>query len=182
MIFEGLNKLRRNSIMTSIVLMAAGIILIICPEPYITALISSVGSVMIIVSIVMILDFMDSNKALIHFAYLTGALILGIAGIAVLVYEMDVLYVIAWLFGAFLVIDGVNGIIHTLVYARRSQRKAWWTLIPLDAVLVILGLIVFLNPFWDSPGPFLKVIGWMILFSAAVSALRLVWDWPLKSE
>ena len=48
MIFQTVDKLKRQSVMLSIILMAAGVVIIICPEPYIQAMTNLLGYVMII--------------------------------------------------------------------------------------------------------------------------------------
>ena len=180
MIFEGLNYLRRNAIMTAIELMAFGIVLLILPEVYLPALIMAGGSVMIIISICMVFDFLSSNKALIHFIYLTGAIALGIGGIAVLIFQDDVIFVLGFFLGLFLVLGSIRGIFNSYVYARRSEIKGWWALIPLYAIQIVSGAFIMINPWWDDPSEFKQVIALVIIFASIVSALKLVWVWPLR--
>ena len=182
MIFEGLNSLRRNAIMTSIVLLSFGIVLLMLPELYLQPLIEGLGAAMIIISLGMIFDFLHSNRSLIHFIILTGALALGIAGIAVLIFQDDVLFVLGAMFGIILVIAGLQGICHAWVYARRSQRKGWWILIPAYVLLIASGFVIFFNPWWDEPSAFKQVIGITIVLSSIVSALRLIWVWPIRKD
>ncbi len=181
MIFDGLNSLKRNAIMMAIVLMAFGIVVLILPEEYIPSLIVATGSVMIISSIGMVFDFLSSNKALIHFIFLTWALALGILGIAVLIFHEDVLFVLGFFFGLFLVLVSIHGIFHSYVYARRSERKGWWILIPLYVIQIALGLLMMINPWWSEEGEFKQIIGFVIVFASVVSALRLIWVWPIKN-
>ncbi len=180
MIFDSLNSLRRNAIMTAIVLMAFGIILLILPEDYLPPLIMAAGSVIIIIALGMIFDFLSSNKSLINYIFLTGALALGIIGIAVLIYQNDVLFVLGFLFGLFLTLESINGIVHSWVYARRSERQGWWVLIPMYVIQIVCGVLIMINPWWSEPGAFKQVIGWVIVFASIVSAMRLIWVWPLR--
>ena len=80
MLFQTLDKLKRQSILAAILLMALGIVILICPESYINALIVASGYLMIIFAIVRILDFIAGKKALIHYVLFTGALIVAILG------------------------------------------------------------------------------------------------------
>ena len=182
MLFQELNRLKWNTVMSSIVLMTAGILMVICPGEYVTTMIEMLGAVLLILTVLGVLDFISSNKALIHYIYLTGWLIVGIAGCAVLVFEIDALYAISWIFGIFLILIGVGNIVSALSYARRAGRRGWWILIPLSLMQVAAGLIVLLNPWWDAPENLFKVVGVMILFSSLISILRLIWGWPLKAE
>lgn len=180
MIFQELNRLKRNSIMSAVVLMAIGIIMVICPDPYITSLINLLGVIMLVAAVVMALEFISSKKALIHFLWLTLALILVIVGTLILIFEIDTLYAISWIFGIFLILYGLYCLLHALTFARRAERKAWWLLIPLSAALIVLGIIAIWNPRWETPGELLTTTGWMIVFAAIISVLRLIWIWPVK--
>ena len=182
MIFQELNKLKRRTIMSSIILIVIGILMILCPDEYNRTMIGLMGAVLLVFSIIGILEFLGSNRALIRYIYLTGWLVLGIVGFAVLVFEINSLYAVGWIFGAFLVLSGIWDIINAFVYAKRSGRKGWWILVLLALVLVALGIIVLINPRWESFGIFFKVIGVTMLFSSLVSILRLIWIWPIKSE
>ncbi len=182
MIFEGLNSLRRNAIMTSIVLLAFGIVLLMLPELYLQPLIEGMGAVMIIISLNMIFDYLGSRKSLINFILLTAALVLGIAGIAVLIFQDNVIFVLGALFGVILILSGFHGVFHAWVYSRRSQRQGWWMLIPLYILLIVSGFIILFNPWWDEPGAFKQAIGITIVISSIVSALRLIWVWPISND
>jgi uncharacterized membrane protein HdeD (DUF308 family) len=70
---------------------------------------------------------------------------------------------------------------HSLTYARRSQRKGWWVLTILSVLLIITGILIFVNPFWNSADMLMKVIGCAVFFSAIVSGIRLIWTWPVRN-
>lgn len=179
MLFEELGKLKRSSIMTSIILMAIGIVMIMCPAQYVDALVSVLGYGMVILATVWILNFISGKKCLMNYVYLTVALILALLGIAVLVTKNIVLF-IGIVFGLVLVGDGVISIISTWMYARRAQRKGWWVLIVLSALMILFGLIVLINPWWDEPVKLFDVIGGMLIFSSMASIVRLIFNWPIK--
>ena len=182
MLFESLNKLKRKSIFSAILLTALGVIVLICPDEYIPMLTLVFGYALIIIAIVMMLNFFSSNKSLMEYIKFVGALVLGIVGICVLVFRSDILRVLAWLFGFLLILDGGRTMIHSFTYARRSQRKGWWVLAILSLLLIAAGVILFLNPWWHSSDMLMKVIGCAILFSAIVSGIRLLWTWPLRNS
>lgn len=182
MLFQTLDKLKRQSILASIILAVLGIVLLICPAGYIHALVVTAGYVMIIFAIVQILEFIAGKKALIHYITFTGALVIAVFGAFVLIYSENVLRGLGWLFGLVLVQDGVFSLINALIFARRSDRKGWWVLILLAALLAAFGVLIFVNPWWDTPSGLAKVIGGALLFSSLASALRLIWAWPFKDE
>ena len=182
MLFQELGKIKRSSIMTSIILMVLGVTMILCPARYVDALVSTLGYVILIFAAYLIMEFLSSKRVLINYIYLTGALILALLGIAVLVFYNHMVLVIGIVFGLVLLIDGITGIVNTLMYARRSGRRGWWVLIVLDTLMIVFGLIVLVNPFWNEPTMLFDVIGGMLLFSSVVSIVRLFILWPIKVE
>lgn len=181
MLFQELGKLKRSSIMTSIIWMAVGLLMIICPQQYTSSLVQVLGYGLVIFAVVMILDFISSKRVLMNYIYLTGALIIALLGIAVEV-DTNIVRGIGWVFGLLLIVDGGISIFNTLLYIKRSQRKGWQIMIVLSALLVLFGLIVLVNPWWGEPTLLFDVVGGMLLFSSVVSIMRLVFIWPIKDE
>ena len=181
MLFQELGKLKRSMIMTSVIMMAVGILMLICPERYVSLLVVAAGYGLLILATVMGLEFLSSKKVLINYVYLTGSLLIGILGAAVHFYRKDVLQVLGLIFGIFLVVEGLNELFNTWKYARRAQRKGWWIQILLSLLLLLAGLVVLTNPWWDTPGSLMKVIGAMMLFSSAVGIVHVVLIWPFKN-
>ena len=182
MLFDSLDKLRRNSIMSAILLVVLGVIIMVCPDKYIPLLIQLLGYTLVVIAIVMILNFFSGNKSLMEYIKFTGALLLGVAGILALVYQSDVMRVLAWVSGFLLVLDGARTMFHAFTYARRSQRKGWWVLAILSLLLIVAGVLVLANRWWDTPEMLMKVIGCAVFFAAIISAIRLIWTWPLRKE
>lgn len=180
MLFESLDKIRRNSIMSAILLAALGTIILICPKTYVGSLILVFGYTLVVVSLVMMLNFFSSTKSLMEYIKFVGGLILGIVGLCVLLYKDDIMSVLAWLFGLLLVLDGARTMFHSFTYARRSEREGWWVLAVLSGILMVAGIALFVNPWWDTPEKLTSVIGGTVLFSSLVSAIRLIWTWPLR--
>jgi len=180
MLFQELGKLKRSSIMTSIILVAVGILMIICPKQYVGALVSTLGYAALVFAGVMVLDFISARKVLMSYVTFTGALILALLGIAIVAFETDVVKAIGLIFGVILVGDGIVGIVNAWMYARRAGRKSWWVLIVLNVLMILCGLIVLVNPWWNEPTMLFDVIGGMLLFSSIVSITRLFYLWPIR--
>ena len=181
MLFQTLDKLRRQSILAAILMMALGVVMLICPESYVNTFVVTVGYGMIIFAIVEMLEFIVSKKALIRYIIFTGALFIAILGVFILIYNEDLLKALGWLFGFVLVQDGLFSLLNALLFVRRSNRKGWWIMIVLAVLLMTLGVLIFLNPWWDSPTLLAKIIGGALLFSAFVNTLRLIWVWPFRN-
>ena len=55
MLFQSINKIKRSSVIMSMILIAVGLAMVICPERYIDTLVSSMGYLALILAVVMIL-------------------------------------------------------------------------------------------------------------------------------
>ncbi len=62
LLFESLDKLKRNSIMTAILLMALGAVIIICPNEHLGMLLLAGGYTLVIFAIVMMLNFLSGKN------------------------------------------------------------------------------------------------------------------------
>ena len=62
MLFESLDKIKRNAIFTAILLVALGAVMLICPDTYIPTMILVFGYTLIITAIVMMLNFYSSKS------------------------------------------------------------------------------------------------------------------------
>lgn len=182
MLFQELGKLKRTSIMSSIIMVAVGELMIMCPEQYVNSLVSVLGYGLLIFAAVIILDFISGKKVLMNYIYLSGALVLALVGAAILVFDSDAVRVIGLVFGVWLIGVGLVDIINALMYARRAGRQGWWVLAVLSVLLIVCGLVVLVNPWWSEPVKLFDVIGGMLLFSSVVSIVRLVLVWPIKGE
>lgn len=180
MLFQELGKLKRSSIMTSIILAAVGILMIICPQQYVGALVATLGYGLLVLAAVMVLDFISGKKALMNYIKFTLALLMALLGVAIVAFEADTVRIIGLIFGVVLVGDGLVGIANAWMYARRAGRSGWWVLIVLSVLMILCGLIVLVNPWWNEPTLLFDVIGGMLLFSSIVSIVRLFWLWPIR--
>ena len=181
MLFQELSKLKRSSIMTSIILMAVGILMIICPPQYIDTLVSALGYGMVTLAAVMVMDFLSSRKVLMNYIYLTGALLMALLGIAVLTLD-DIVRVLGIVFGLVLIGTGVISFVRAWMFARRAELKNWWVLAVLSGIMIVLGLLLLINPWWKEINQLFDVIGCMLLYSSAVGIVRLIFLWPIKGE
>ena len=181
MLFEELSKIKRSSIMTSIILAAVGIVMILCPPQYVESLVAVLGYGMVIFAGVMMLNYITAKKSLINCIKFAGALIMLLLGISVLVFD-NIVLLIGVVFGLVLVCDGLLTIVNTWMYARRAKLKNWWVLILLSLLLIAGGLVILVNPWWNEVLRLFDVIGIMLLFSSLVGIVRLIIIWPIKDE
>ena len=181
MLFEELSKIKRSSIMTSIMLVAIGIVMIICPPQYVDSLVAVLGYGMVIFAGVLMMNYISAKKSLINCIIFAGALALLLLGIAVLVFT-NIVLLIGIIFGLVLLGDGVLTLINTWMYARRANLRGWWVLVLLSLLLIAGGVIILINPWWNETIKLFDAIGVMLLFSSLISILRLIIIWPIKDE
>ena len=182
MLFQSINKIKRSSVIMSMILIAVGLAMVICPERYIDTLVSSMGYLALILAVVMILDYLNSKKVLMNTVMFGCAMAIGLMGLSVLVFSDKILKLLGWLFGVLLVLQGIELFYNALMYIRPSGRNGWWLMAILAVILVAAGVTIFLNPFWDTQKALLKIIGFTLLFDAVVSILRVIWIWPRAEE
>lgn len=168
--------------MTSVVLIAIGIIMLIWPASGVDTLIAILGYVILIIAAVTILDFLGSNKGLMDYVSLAVGLVFLIAGVAVLVFYNDMLTVISLVFGIILILGGAGSILNTVIFVRRSGHKGWVILLILSILLVLAGVMVLVNPWWATTAELMRIIGWAMLFSAVVSIVQVILIWPFRTE
>jgi uncharacterized membrane protein HdeD (DUF308 family) len=178
MLFESLDKIRRGTLLSAILLIALGLVILICPVAYIDSLMLAFGYGLIIVCVVMLLEFFTNKNMLVEYMNLIIALALGIVGLCVLLFRDDVVTTLAWLSSFLLLLHGVLTFRYSVTYARRSGKSSWWVFALLGALLIVCAVVLFFNPWWKTPDMLAKVIGIAVFFSAAVSIIRLVWAWP----
>lgn len=182
MISEELLKLKRKAIMAAFVLVVIGILMIICPDEYISIMIKLFSAVVLIVAVLGCLEFLSSNKAMIQYLYLIGWMILGIVGAALMVFEFQSLNILSILAGIILIVLGIYSMFSSLTYARRSGRGGWWLLVVFAIILIACGVLSIINPQLRILGNQFRAIGILMIISSVVYILRFIWLWPAKAE
>ena len=182
MLFDELDKLKRVAIMTSIILMFIGVLLLILPITIFEVFNSLIGFALLVVLVFSILSFISSKKVLISYIKLVGGLVCGTLGFVFLIFDTFLISILYLLVGIIPIVSGIYGIVHALLFARTSGRKGWWVLIILAVALMAFGTLQFINPWMETAEGFLKVIGGVLMASSIISALRLIWIWPIKSN
>ncbi len=191
MLFQELGKLKRTTIMFSIIMMTLGIVMILCPNSYTGALIDVLGYVALIAATVMILNFIGGRRSAGDYISLTISLIIGIVGLSVLVFNDEtntILYTLSVIFGAFLIIDGIHSLLNAFIYGRRAGRTGRWVLVVLPGLLLMYGSIIIIKFNRNQANvvaashELLTTFGWLLVFSSIVGIVRLILVWPIKKE
>ncbi len=182
MLFNVLDKLKNQTIVTTLILMILGLFMLIIPEKCDNMLIYALGYVVILLGAVMVWDFIAAEKKMSAYITFTFALLLIILGMYILMASDNILKVLSVLFGILLIVDGLHSALHAWMYARRSGKKWWGILLVLSILLIAAGITIFNNPWWHESHSFVKVIGGVILFAAAAGFVRLILVWPIRKK
>ena len=180
MLLEALGNIKNKTLITSLVLMIVGLLMLIIPEQHDRALVILLGYALVLLGAVMVWNYIGGKKEFFNSILFTGALLIIVLGIYVLVSGDDILKVLSVLFGILLIIDGFHSLVYAWAYSRRSKRKGWWVLHILSALLIVAGIVILNNPWWTTAHSFVKVIGGTILFAAAAGIVRLFMVWPIR--
>ena len=162
--------------------MMLGILMVLCPEPYIVSMIGALGSVLLVFAILGVLEFLDSNRLMVDYMSLTWNLVVGIVGTAIIVFEVHSLYVVSLLFGVFLILTGILNFLNAFIYGKRSGRTGWWIMIILAMILVAFGIVILIHPNVTTLKSLFSQIGIILMISAPINILHLIWIWPIKGE
>ena len=180
MLFEVLDKLKQQTVISTVLLMVLGLLMLIIPEQYDGTLVNVLAYVVILIGSVMVWDFVAKEKKLVDCILFIAALLLILLGIYILVSGDKILKVLSVLFGILLMIDGLHSALHAWMYARKAGKKWWGLLLFLSILLFLAGILILNNPWWHTTHSFVKVIGGVILFAAATGIIRLILVWPIR--
>lgn len=185
MLFDAMTKIKRQSIIISILLMCLGMVLIVCPEEYVSALIMLAGYIMIIYAMEQSLEYIGGRGSLIQSISFIIAVFIGLIGLAVLVFHENILNVLSWIFGVILLLEGGNDLHYSFTFARRSGRSGWSILVIFALVLIAsgVGLVtggMVSHAAFQSPVYLMRLIGVALLAAALIGALKILWIKPAK--
>lgn len=181
MLSQELGKVKRMWIMSSIIMIAVGIVMIMCPVSYMSMFISTLGYILLVMASITMLEFASSKKVLINYIYLTVGILAAILGLFVLLQSLELLPMLGFLFGVILVVEGINDFGNAYTYARRAGHAAWVTLAVLSVLTIIFGVFLLVNPWWHSTEVIKNVIGCMLLLTSVFGIIRIFIVWPFKN-
>jgi uncharacterized membrane protein HdeD (DUF308 family) len=179
MLFRELDKIRRNIVMGSIIEAIMGLVLLATPDGYVGFLGAFTAFVLVVAAVVYIMEFMVGRKALIDYFFLLVALVVGLVGILMFVYDDLFIALLTLLVSVQPLLVGVYTAHYTIAFARRSGRAGWWLPLVMAALLIAFGAFTLLNPWVKSPRAVLQLAGGTLTYSAIVMAALLIWVWPI---
>ncbi len=182
MLFQSLDRLKRSTLMTAIMLLFLGSSLLLIPEDYVDFMGNATAFVLAIVFVSGVLSFMTSKKALIHYIRLFFAMLSGMVSLILFLYPELLIYMLKVVVGILPILLGTLGNYQAFVFAQRAGRRGWWILVLLSSALIFFGAFSLFQPWVNSVSGISKVAGGAMMFSSIVFALELIWIWPLRMD
>ena len=90
MLFDALDKIRQQTVITSVLLMILGLLMLIIPVQHDQILVEILGYILLLVGGVMIWDFIAGRKKLSDCILFTAALLLVVLGLFILISGDDI--------------------------------------------------------------------------------------------
>jgi len=177
-----LDKLKRSVITTSIVLLFAGLLLYLIPAEYIPIINIASGFTLLVICVVTMFIFLGSSKILIRYLQLCGGLTMGLAGIALWIFDDMFIRLLTLMIGMLPAVISIPSIFHAFAYLRRSGRKGWWLLVLCPLALMAFAVFVLWNPWLKDENAVMNAAGTVLISTAVVNALRLIWLRPAKRD
>ena len=177
-----LDKLKRSVITTSIVLLFAGLLLYLIPAEYIPIINIASGFTLLVICVVTMFIFLGSSKILIRYLQLCGGLTMGIAGIALWIFDDMFIRLLTLMIGILPAVISIPSMFHAFAYLRRSGRKGWWILVLCPLALMAFAVFVLWNPWLKDENAVMNAAGTVLISTAVVNALRLIWLRPAKRD
>jgi uncharacterized membrane protein HdeD (DUF308 family) len=177
-----LDKLKRSVITTSIVLLFAGLLLYLIPAEYIPIINIASGFTLLVICVVTMFIFLGSSKILIRYLQLCGGLTMGLAGIALWIFDDMFIRLLTLMIGILPAVISIPSIFHAFAYLRRSGRKGWWLLVLCPLALMAFAVFVLWNPWLKDENAVMNAAGTVLISTAVVNALRLIWLRPAKRD
>ena len=177
-----LDKLKRSVITTSIVLLFAGLLLYLIPAEYIPIINIASGFTLLVICVVTMFIFLGSSKILILYLQLCGGLTMGLAGIALWIFDDMFIRLLTLMIGILPAVISIPSIFHAFAYLRRSGRKGWWILVLCPLALMAFAVFVLWNPWLKDENAVMNAAGTVLISTAVVNALRLIWLRPAKRD
>lgn len=142
-----LKKVKANTILSSLLCAALGLVLVIWPDISMQIVCIAIGAVLILCGVIRLLGFFLNHDGSV---YTQGNLVMGIVlvvvGIWIVATPGKVLVIIPIIVGILIVIHGVNNIQQTITLCK-GKYSMWWLALIMAILTIGLGVLLIIRPF-----------------------------------
>lgn len=164
---ELIKTLRRNKMITGVLLLCLGVALILWPTSALATLAKVAGFFLMVYAVAGIINFAFGNKG----ASAIITLIIDIAGAILGLYLFLnpewFIGVSSILFGVIILIHGIHNLYDSVTVVRKLDT-GWKNSLIFSIVVVVLGLFIIANPF-DIPNLIVRIIGVVLVINAVLA-------------
>lgn len=164
---EMIKTLRRNKMITGVMMLCLGAALVIWPTSALATLAKVAGFFLMVYAVAGIINFAFGNKG----ASAIVTLIIDIAGAILGLYLfMNPEWFIAVsgkLFGVIILIHGIHNLYDSVTVVRKLDT-GWKGPMIFSIIVVVLGLFIIANPF-DIPNMIVRIIGIVLVVNAVLA-------------
>lgn len=142
-----LKKVKANTILSSLLCAALGLVLVIWPDISMQIVCIAIGAVLILCGVIRLFGFFLNHDGSV---YTQGNLVMGIVlvvvGIWIVATPGKVLVIIPIIVGILIVIHGVNNIQQTITLCK-GKYSMWWLALIMAILTIGLGVLLIIRPF-----------------------------------
>ena len=164
---EMIKTLRRNKMITGVMMLCLGAALVIWPTSALATLAKVAGFFLMVYAVAGIINFAFGNKG----ASAIVTLIIDIAGAILGLYLFMnpewFIEVSGKLFGVIILIHGIHSLYESVTVVRKLDT-GWKNSMIFSIVVVVLGLFIIANPF-DIPNMIVRIIGIVLVLNAVLA-------------
>lgn len=158
-----LKKVKANTILSSLLCAALGLVLVIWPDISMQIVCIAIGAVLILCGVIRLFGFFLNHDGSV---YTQGNLVMGIVlvvvGIWIVATPGKVLVIIPIIVGILIVIHGVNNIQQTITLCK-GKYSMWWLALIMAILTIGLGALLIIRPF-AALDTLVMLIGFFLIY------------------
>lgn len=144
---EYLRKYEKTSIIVSLLSIVASILLIVNPAGVMNIIISLIGVAMIICGLWHLISYFKDSTELKYFRLdLFVGIVLILSGILIIKNSAMLISIISMLVAVWIILRGILDL-QVSFNLKRLESKGWWIALLVAIITIILGIVIFINPF-----------------------------------
>lgn len=162
-----MNPMKRNGILTALVLILLGVILFVWPAGTLIAVCSIAGWCLLIAGLVVFLtQLFTKNGRSVVILLISG--VIAVCGLFIVINPEGLVKIVPILFGLAMLIQGVVQL--TRVIQGRDILRNWILLALFSVVSIILGLIIMLYPF-ETASIMVTLLGFTLIYNGIITLI-----------
>lgn len=165
-LLKKIKGIKNEMMVMAVVLILAGLFMIIFPNTSGNLICRGVGAILCIWGALRLISYFRNGEVLGSFGLVQGVALAGF-GLYILIRPQVIEVFLITILALVIIVDGILKLQYALDF-RRLNVKNWWIELVCAAVMLVLGLIVFFNPF--------AAVATVMMFIGVVLLFEGIWD------